>query len=211
MVFVELQLLLTYNSLNHNFVESCLYREATCDLFQQWEESLHSNVGATVPMPRSTRQVPFPVFIPTRSRSQKANLNWEANHVFGPLKPGSKVTAISPLFIVVVEPREQDAYRDVWPMALTLVLPENRRGPGYARWVVQMVCTNACEWVQKTDRRGKWYARRLPFIWIADDGLSMFYRLLALGPEENNHLCTSTRKGAQRLKKRVAPPGGYVP
>ena len=113
MVFVELQLLLNYNSLNHNFVESRLYREATCDLFQQWEESLHSNVGATVPMPRSTRQVPFPVFIPTRGRPEKANLNWEANHVFGPLKPGSKVTAISPLFIVVVEPREEDAYRDV--------------------------------------------------------------------------------------------------
>ena len=182
--------------------------EATCDSFQQWEESLQSNVGsATVPMPRSTRQVPFPVFIPTCGRPRKANLNWEANHVFGPLKPGSKVTAISPLFIVVVEPREEDAYRDVWPMALTLVLPENGRGPGYARWVVQMVCTNACEWLQKIDRRSKWYVRRLPFIWIADDGLSMFYRLLALGPEENNHLYISTRKGAQRLKKRVAPPG----
>ena len=186
--------------------------EATCDAFQRWEESLQSLVGsATVHMPKSTRQVPFPVFIPTRGRPWKANLNWEAHHVFGPLKPGSKVTAISPLtisplIIIVVEPCEEDLYRDVWPMALTLVLPENGRGPGYARWVVQTVCTKGCEWVQKVDRRSKWYARRLPFIWIADDGLSMFYRLLAPGPEDNDPYI-STRKGAQRLRKREAPQG----
>ena len=139
---------------------------------------------------------PLPVFIPSRGRPQRAHLNWEAPHVFGrrqaAASPGSE-----PVVCVVVEPGEAAAYRAAWPSSLLLVLPKDGGGPGFARWVVQRVCTLAY------DARGN--VCRLPFCWICDDNLTMFYRLVGL-----RELAASgflRPRGAHRQKKREAAEG----
>jgi len=97
----------------------------------------------------SKSTLPFPVFIPSKGRSRESNLNWEADHVFGPVSAERQTQygGIFPVVCVVVEPGQEKDYREAWPHLLMLVLPEDKRGPGYARWVVQQVCTKAFEWV----------------------------------------------------------------
>jgi hypothetical protein len=125
----------------------------------------------------------------------------EAEHVFGPMRfDGS---ALQPVVCIVVEPSQEASYREAWPFALILVLPENGRGPGYARWAVQKICTKAFEDIAGN----QWRCRRLPFVWIVDDGISMFYRLrhfyvLPLGAKRPN--------GASRIKEREAKEGARM-
>jgi len=149
--------------------------------------------------------VPFPVFIPSRGRPRGANLNWEAQHVFG-RGLCSAAGALSPVVCVVVEPQEEAAYREVWPTALTMALPRSDRGPGYVRWVIQKVCAKAYQWCPEAARGNRWQARCLPYVWICDDGLSMFYSLQALGPQAE-FTFISDKAGAQRVKARRAPEG----
>jgi len=114
---------------------------------------------------------PYPVFIPSRGRPEKAHLNWEAPHVFG--AQDDKELGSRPVVCIVVECVEEDEYRAAWPLSLMLVLPESHRGPGYARWAVQRVCTRA----RMTAGESAPTLCRLGRIWIVDDSLTMFYRL----------------------------------
>ena len=50
---------------------------------------------------------------------------------------------LHPVICIVVEPSQEEEYREVWPHVLMLVLPENGRGAGFARWVIQKTCTRA--------------------------------------------------------------------
>ena len=121
---------------------------------------------------------PYPVFILSKGRPREACLNWETSHVFGTISEHHRRW---PVVVVVVEPREEEAYREVWPNALMMTLPENGLGPGYARWIVQMVCTHSVECMTMTYDSGRtksWTeSRRLPFVWVADDLVSSFYEL----------------------------------
>ena len=153
------------------------------------------------------KSIPYPVFIPTYGRVHKANLNWNADHVFGPVVSG-RGGILHPVICIVVEPSQEEDYREVWPHALMLVLPENGRGAGFARWVIQKTCTRALVRLQLPQNpdilsgRESWKVRRLPFCWIADDGLSMFYKLVWI---DGNGADGSS--GCQRLTKREAPEG----
>ena len=144
----------------------CLVRnwEVTCERFQQRDATLRNTL--------------CPVFIPTRGRPTTARLNWYAHHVFGSYEQACKNDASPPVVCIVVEPQEEQQYRAAWPHALMLVLPANDRGPGFARWVIQQVCTKHQVIFQQVCTR---VARRLPWIWIADDTLSAFYRLTSAG------------------------------
>eukprot|EP00927_Polykrikos_kofoidii_P041340 TRINITY_DN35252_c1_g1_i1.p1 TRINITY_DN35252_c1_g1~~TRINITY_DN35252_c1_g1_i1.p1 ORF type:complete len:882 (+),score=153.29 TRINITY_DN35252_c1_g1_i1:234-2648(+) len=163
------------------------------------------------------KEMPYPVFIPSRGRAWRANLNWEAEHVFGKVSSLTVQKEVFPVICIVVEPAEEEDYRDAWPMALTLVLPEDNRGPGYVRYVVQKVCSKAYQRLEADQRgpRGKrWAARRLPRVWIADDGLSMFYSLHKLLPDVNSKTTAldllsapGQGQGCVRLKEREAAPG----
>eukprot|EP00930_Biecheleria_cincta_P075845 TRINITY_DN6304_c0_g2_i1.p1 TRINITY_DN6304_c0_g2~~TRINITY_DN6304_c0_g2_i1.p1 ORF type:complete len:683 (-),score=119.03 TRINITY_DN6304_c0_g2_i1:216-2264(-) len=173
--------------------------EATCRRFEQ----LHLDIKADM---RSSL-VPFPVFIPSRGRPEKAHLNWEAEHVFG--KPRPDVPAGSwPVVCVVVEPQEEEEYRRVWSDILMLVLPESSRGAGYARWVVQHVCTKAFVAVPGQSINplsADAQLRRLGRIWIADDTLTMIYRLdfMEISLEDSQGRFARPR----RLKNRVVGDG----
>jgi hypothetical protein len=167
--------------------------EATCDKFDRKDFA--------------TKRMPFPVFIPTHRRAQKANLNWNADHVYG---AQGKEGKLQPVVCIVVEAQQEEEYREAWPHALMLVLPENARGPGFARWVVQKTCTRALvrPALPKDDRplpeMSSWTVRRLPWVWIADDGLSMFYRL-SVGAAPT--LGSVGNAGIQRHTQREAPEG----
>lgn len=173
--------------------------EATCKRFEHLHQVTKPDKHASL--------VPFPVFIPSRGRPEKAHLNWEAEHVFG--KPGPDVPAGSwPVVCVVVEPQEEAEYRRAWSHVLMLVLPESGRGPGYARWVVQHVCTKAFVVVpgQHLDPvSADTQLRRLGRIWIADDTLTMMYRLdfMEIPLEDSQGRFARPR----RLKKRVVGDG----
>ena len=153
------------------------------------------------------KSIPYPVFLPTHRRAQRANLNWNAPHVFGPFAPG-KEGKLQPVICIVVEPSQEDDYREAWPHALTLVLPANGRGPGFARWAIQKICTRSIERPphKKADSAlpdvSSWPVRRLPWVWIADDGISMFYRLVNSKP-----MGTGSTAKIQRLTEREAPEG----
>ena len=153
--------------------------DATCAKFRRGNGQL----------PLQDRKTPFPVFIPSRGRAWRGHINYEAEHAFGPtedpptvVKTGifeddvKVVSKIMPVVCIVVEPRDEDEYRKAWPSSLMLILPENDRGPGYARWVIQRVCTKAS--AKQAD--GKWREIKFPWVWVCDDGLSMFYKLEAL-------------------------------
>ena len=128
----------------------------------------------------NVRDEPYPIFICSKGRSQTALLHWKALHCLG-----SNPTPV----VVVVEPQEEAAYRDNWPTALLLILPEAANTAiGYTRWVVQRICT--CSYDLATNRK-----LCLPFIWMADDLLiTMYYletpfgshgrRILAARPNE---------------------------
>lgn len=177
--------------------------QATCDKFARLKQAGKSMIDVNQP---------YPVFIPTRGRSGKANLNWEAEHVFG--CPAADETQLRAVVCAVVEPKEEEVYREAWPRCLFLVLPHGGRGPGYARWVVQKVCTRAFEFSVPKDRgitgvctRRVWKERRLPWVWIVDDYVCMFYRLVALstaGQQQHRH---EGYEADKRLKKRVAAKG----
>jgi len=174
--------------------------EATCEKFETGDAT-------------QDKTMPYPVFIPSRGRADGGNLNWEAEHVFGlfPQAPAGSRAPLHPVVCVVVEPREEDDYRDAWPLALTLVLPTSGKGPGYARWVVQRVCARAFVVSDKSAMHGnRWLPRRFPHVWIADDGLTMFYRLVALKNKENAHANMIIREGAKRIKEREAPTGANM-
>ena len=153
------------------------------------------------------KSIPYPVFIPTYGRVHKANLNWNADHVFGPIVPG-KDKKLHPVICIVVEPSQEEEYREVWPHVLMLVLPENGRGAGFARWVIQKTCTRAIVRPQQSRNsdvefsRESWKVRRLPFCWIADDGISMFYKLV--GMDANG---ADGKSGCRRVTERKAPEG----
>ena len=150
---------------------------------------------------RQDSQIPFPVFIPSRGRAKTAHLNWEAPHAFGP-STSAVPLGFRPVVCVVVEPQEEEAYRSVWHNALIMVLPHSKRGPGYVRWVIQRVCTKAFEWCTTQGNIGlfsSWRIRQLPYAWICDDSLTMFYRLV------NIRSAGLQRTGkAMRLKYRHA-------
>eukprot|EP00931_Biecheleriopsis_adriatica_P046067 TRINITY_DN26433_c0_g1_i1.p1 TRINITY_DN26433_c0_g1~~TRINITY_DN26433_c0_g1_i1.p1 ORF type:complete len:641 (-),score=144.01 TRINITY_DN26433_c0_g1_i1:170-2092(-) len=170
--------------------------EATCKRYEAARKSKRPNKEAD--------QIPFPVFIPTRGRPEKAHLNWEAMHVFG--KPKDEALPGSwPVVCATVEPDEEDAYREAWPLALMLVLPESNRGPGYSRWVVQQVCTRAfaCEGDVKVPPRDESESvRRVARVWIADDTLTMFYKLVF-----TQSMSFQRVKRPKRIKRRVANGG----
>jgi len=125
----------------------------------------------------SMTSVPFPVFVPSQGQAKKAHLNWEAPHVFG-MPTQDMIPGSWPVVVVVIEPDEEEDYRKVWPGVLFLVLPKKNRGPSYARWIIQRICTKAFEWKavnQKRSRMGP--VRQLPWCWICDDNLISFFRL----------------------------------
>mmetsp|Transcript_24228 Transcript_24228/g.76499 ORF Transcript_24228/g.76499 Transcript_24228/m.76499 type:complete len:674 (-) Transcript_24228:195-2216(-) len=130
------------------------------------------------------RKVPFPVFLPSRGRATRAHLNWEAPHVFGPPRPGAPA-GTWPVLCIVVEPQEEAEYRQTWQRALMLVLPDGGKGPSYARWVVQVVCSRGREWKSGLRRGGEDAGvcgppRLLPWCWICDDNLLNFFRLVGI-------------------------------
>eukprot|EP00435_Cladocopium_sp_Y103_P073590 s155_g44.t1 len=144
---------------------------------------------------KQASQIPYPVFIPTRGRPAKAHLNWQATHVFG--APEDKPPGLKPVVCLVIEPAEEEEYRATWPSSLMLILPESNCGPGYARWVVQQVCTKFCLEGDPTN------PQRFQRIWIVDDTLTMFYRLALM---EKFVGCGRLRR-PKRMKYRVANEG----
>ncbi|CAJ1380597.1 unnamed protein product [Effrenium voratum] len=147
-------------------------------------------------------QVPYPVFIPTCGRPEKAHLNWQAAHVFGCQQ--ETALGLQPVVCMVVEPEEEERYRAFWPSSLMLILPESNRGPGYARWVVQRVCTRS--YVVGDSNCGDRHEdnlRRLYRIWIADDTLTMFYRLALM----DKYVGCGRLQRPKRMKHRVASKG----
>jgi len=171
--------------------------EATCEYFQK---KLHP----------AGEPFACPVFIPTRSRCEKAHLNYEADHVFGKIikKGGKGSNGRVPVVCAVVEPHQEEEYRNMWPFILTLVLPESGRGPGFARWAIQQVCGHA--WVKYGSR---WRPRRLPFAWLVDDSISMFYKMTALADGGKAMQREKLRSGlyvegkSRQIKQREAPEG----
>eukprot|EP00928_Gymnodinium_smaydae_P033333 TRINITY_DN23908_c0_g2_i1.p1 TRINITY_DN23908_c0_g2~~TRINITY_DN23908_c0_g2_i1.p1 ORF type:complete len:1102 (+),score=146.28 TRINITY_DN23908_c0_g2_i1:147-3452(+) len=164
--------------------------EATCNKFEKsenWQDT----------------RTPYPVFLPSLGRATTGTLNWQAEHVFG--KEAPPAGQLAPVVVIVVEPREEEEYRDEWPLALTLVLPENKRGPGFVRWAIQRLCTRAYVKAPGQVADNGWQLRRLPYVWIADDGLSMFYRLVSLKQSE-----PAQTGGVRRLKEREAPVGAHM-
>ncbi|CAE7796379.1 unnamed protein product [Symbiodinium sp. CCMP2592] len=131
------------------------------------------------------------------SSDSSAHLNWEAPHVFGPQE---KEPGLQPVVCIVVEPEEEEDYRDTWPLALMLVLPEGNRGPGYARWAVQTVCTRAHVAGGCSGPCQPAMLRRLGRIWIVDDTLTTFYRLAWM---DNFRQCGRLAR-PKRMKHRVA-------
>lgn len=158
--------------------------EATC---RRYEQSLKERKPD-----KQALQVPYPVFIPTRGRPSKAHLNWQAEHVFGSQE--EKAPGAKPMVCLVIEPAEEEEYRAAWPLSLMLILPESNRGPGYARWAVQRICTKSC--VEGDSSK----PRRLQRIWIIDDTLTMFYRLALM---EKFVGCGRLQR-PKRMKYRVA-------
>ncbi|CAE8696633.1 unnamed protein product, partial [Polarella glacialis] len=172
------------------------------DSLANWElvcERLGGASARTKGVDNQGQQVPFPVFIPSRGRPEKAHLNWEADHVFGRPKVDTPL-GFRPVVCIVVEPCEQETYREAWPQALMMVLPRSDRGPGYARWVIQKVCTKA---VVVSDQPR---IRRLSKVWVVDDSLSTFYKLEFLEGQENLAPCKKGSK-AKRIKRRVVSNG----
>ena len=184
-------------------------------LVRNWRDTWMHLESAGLKKAQESR-LPFPVFIPSKGRPLSANLNWEAPHVFGTVSRDG----LRPVVCVVVEPSGEKAYRKAWPGLLLLTLPADGKGPAYARWVVQQFCTQAYEW-QGTGKppskfvcpeQGKpfcrklpmservWFRRSAPFVWIADDLLTMFYRLV---PLHGNRY----KREPERLKRRDAPEG----
>ena len=173
-----------------------------CSLVANWEATCERLERKGV-----EKSIPYPVFIPTHGRAHKANLNWNADHVFGPIA-SDKEEKLHPVICIVVEPSQEGEYREVWPHALMFVLPENGRGAGFARWVIQKTCTRAFVRLQQSRTpdvqfsKESWEVRRLPFCWIADDGLSMFYKLMWIDANGADKI-----SGCQRLTQRKAPEG----
>merc|ERR1740139_1387934 len=95
-------------------------------LVLNWERTCDKFAKAKI---KQDHNMPFPVFIPSRRRAHRSNLNWEAAHAFGNLSK-QKQGGVFPMVCLVVEPQEEEDYREFWPVALMLVLPENNRGPG---------------------------------------------------------------------------------
>eukprot|EP00929_Paragymnodinium_shiwhaense_P052342 TRINITY_DN26224_c0_g1_i3.p1 TRINITY_DN26224_c0_g1~~TRINITY_DN26224_c0_g1_i3.p1 ORF type:complete len:871 (-),score=132.13 TRINITY_DN26224_c0_g1_i3:275-2887(-) len=145
--------------------------------------------------------VPFPVFLPSVGRAKRAHLNWEAAHVFGP-PDGSKHAGHRPVICLVVEPQEEAAYREAWPSALMLILPESGRGPSYARWVIQMVCLKAYELPNEDSLNATALSRRLSFCWVCDDNLQTFFRLAgtAKGVNGSKHAIVHKKRDWQDSK-----------
>ncbi|CAK9068042.1 unnamed protein product [Durusdinium trenchii] len=144
---------------------------------------------------KKASQLPYPVFIPSCGRAEKAHLNWRASHVFGPQE--TTPLGLRPVVCLVIEPEEEEDYRAAWPLSLMLILPEGHRGPGYARWVVQRLCTSSCIVGHEASDGSQ---RRLQRIWIVDDTLTMFYRLALM---EKFVSCGRLRR-PKRMKHRVA-------
>lgn len=167
--------------------------EATCDRYEVLRaEKLPDKQAA---------HVPHPVFIPSRGRPEKAHLNWQASHVFGPPKEDSP-PGLRPVVCSVIEPAEEAEYRKVWPESLMMILPDSNRGPGYSRWIVQKVCTKAFS-ESKGSIVTTYAIRRLGRIWIVDDTLTMFYKLEFI--EDERDLDNLARP--RRLKRRVVGDG----
>ena len=167
--------------------------EATCEAFEHKKEEC--------------QDLPFPVFIPSRGRPLKANLNWEASHVYGDLLREDETKTLRPVVCVALEQEDEPEYRQVWPSILALVLPKSGQGPGYVRWVIQTLCTKAyiCRSKRKPGSPSKKKMCRVPKVWVVDDSLSMFYQLVALEiPWDPDH------SGIQRLKRREAPEGARM-
>mmetsp|Transcript_64737 Transcript_64737/g.134167 ORF Transcript_64737/g.134167 Transcript_64737/m.134167 type:complete len:630 (-) Transcript_64737:124-2013(-) len=165
--------------------------EAACQRYESFLEQRGHKLD------KQALQVPHPVFIPSRGRPEKAHLNWEASHVFGPQE---KETGLQPVVCIVVEPEEEEDYRETWPLALMLILPEGNRGPGYARWAVQTVCTRAHVTGGCSGPCQPATLRRLGRIWIVDDTLTTFYRLAWM---DNFRQCGRLAR-PKRMKHRVA-------
>lgn len=168
-------------------VQEVLNWEATC---KRCERSMKDRKPD-----KQALQIPYPVFIPSRGRPAKAHLNWQATHVFG--APEDKPPGFKPVVCLVIEPAEEEEYRATWPSSLMLILPESNCGPGYARWVVQQVCTKFCLEGDPTN------PQRFQRIWIVDDTLTMFYRLALM---EKFVGCGRLRR-PKRMKYRVANEG----
>merc|ERR1711971_1321541 len=87
---------------------------------------------------------------------------------------------VAPVICLVIEPGQAKIYRKRWPSMLMLILPVNGRGPGFARWAIQKICTKVFLETERNTNDGvvKDYGlRQLPWIWMADDSLASFYRL----------------------------------
>lgn len=135
---------------------------------------------------QANTEVPYPVFICSKGRASSGLLEWRADHCLG-----SHGTGRCPV-VIVVEPQEEAIYRSHWPEALLLVLPRpGETAIGYARWVVQKICTASS---------GAGRRLQLPFIWMADDLLVSFYGL------EPVKLC---QKAARSRILRALPGKGF--
>lgn len=137
----------------------------------------------------------FPVFVPSCGRPEKAHLNYEADHVFGCL--GAYGQALQPVICVVVEPRDKEAYRHLWPQALLMTLPHNGQGAGFTRWAIQKVCT-----LSYYQDGQQWVRTRFPFVWVCDDSLTSFYRLDPLSTRKETFF-DKAKKERQTLRVPV--------
>lgn len=90
------------------------------------------------------------------------------------------------LVFVVVTPSDEVTYRERWPAALFLVLPLAGEclGAGYARYIIQKVCTAGQISTPSVDSFQPLVNWALPYAHILDDSLSEFFELRDLTTAE---------------------------
>jgi hypothetical protein len=113
--------------------------------------------------------IPYPIFVFSRGRCQTAMLNLTAGHALGQREQGKS----NPVFIIVLDPKDIDDYRNWHPNLLFLALSETGRKVGYARNVIKRMCTDGV-----CDAAGLFINQqvsvKLPFYWSLDDNIVCF-------------------------------------
>lgn len=89
---------------------------------------------------------------------------------------------------------------------------EDRGGYDWRRRVIGLPMRARLHRSQDFVEKSRWQMRRLPYAWIVDDALSMFYRLVPLSHHEAPQQPTyvGERAWVQRLKERSAPKGARM-
>ena len=144
----------------------------------------------------NARERLFPIFIPTRGREIKGQLNLQLPNALGSPTEGQPIK----LVVYVVIPSEETQYRERWEQSLLLVLPREAEvlGVSYARWMVQMMVTYGSS-LDSSSAKAAWSLR---YLWLLDDQMSEFFKLVELSQSEVIELNKFNGNKCQTVLKR---------